>query len=240
MIVDTHCHLTAFHNVPQLDHSIVNVSVDLESSILGIKRFNSTPQVFNAVGIHPWFVNQQSIDELDVIFMLANEHNITILGEIGLDFSARFSDTISIQKLVFEKQLAFACHHGLSVSLHLVKSYNEMYKLLKQYPVKGVIHGFSGSVEEAKKFIALGFKLGVNSVICRDHTPRIDRLLGSISIDDIVLETDYPNVRLPNHSKANLDDIYQVAYRLAEYKCMNLDIVTELTTHNAKESLQLI
>ena len=240
MIVDTHCHLNELIHVPRFDHLIVNVSVDLASSIVGLEKFQSIPNVVNAVGIHPWFVNHQSVHDLESIFQLVVKHNVGILGEIGLDFSHRFVDKMSIQYFVFEKQLAFASQQGLSVSLHLVKSYNEMYKLLKQYPVKGVIHGFNGSIQEASKFIGLGLKIGISTVICRDHTPRYDRLLDSISLEDIVLETDFPNTPLPGHACANVNDIYLVACKIADYKCLSVDTVIDLTTHNAKECLQLV
>lgn len=240
MIIDTHAHLTAVYPCPHLNHRVVNVSVDLTTSISGLDLLYVSPHFIHAVGIHPWFVDDQSLVDLNKIFQIANDYHLSVLGEIGLDFSPRFLSNKSNQLLVFEKQLAYASRHNLSVSLHLVKSYNEMYLLLKRYPVKGVIHGFSGSVEEAKRFLGLGLKIGFNANIVHNPILKYELILSSFPMSSFVIETDYPNRPLPGHSFASLNDIFVVANKMAEFMKLDVDEVIRVTSLNAKESLQLL
>lgn len=239
MLIDTHAHSDPFNAIPiSLDHPVIFVSVDLNSAKNLINQLSvDNPHQIMAVGVHPWFVKAPLL--LDLLFEFIEHHQLKIMGEIGLDFSTQYRDYQSDQLSVFSQQLRFAHQQGLSVSLHLVKAFDSMHQLLTQYPVKGAIHGFPASVEQAQRFTKLGLKIGINGLILRDNAPRYHKLVRDLPLTDIVLETDSPNICYPNGQVGDLAMIYLVAQKVAEIKSCPLEEVIEITGHNAIESFQL-
>ncbi|UQB41984.1 TatD family hydrolase [Thiomicrospira microaerophila] len=238
-IIDTHAHLSNSSLLTSLTHPVVSVSVDLETSYNQLILFERSSFIFPAVGIHPWFCQSFNPAELNNLFDYILFNKISIIGEIGLDFSDRYKDTSCKQIDLFSRQLAFASFHGLSVSLHLYKAYDHMLDLLKRFPVIGVIHGFSGSPEQAKPFLDLGLKLGVNGIILRSNTPRYQRLVEFLPLSAFVIESDFPNVAYPKGLPPDLDMVSAIAKKIAEIKGCSSENVVTICNQNAIESLQL-
>ncbi|WP_052501579.1 TatD family hydrolase [Thiomicrospira microaerophila] len=239
MVIDTHAHLPSMPSGLLIKHPVVSVSTDLSSSLAVIHTASLSRFIIPAVGIHPWYVSDQALSDISILFGLAKFFNVQAIGEIGLDFSTHHKSTKNLQLLIFEAQLAFAHTHSLSVSIHLVKAYNEAYLLLERYPVKGVIHGFSGSVEQARVFVDLGFYIGIGAICLRDNTPKYDRLIRDLPLASLVVETDYPNVLQPNHQTPTLSMIYAITSYISQVKHCSLELVEQITTQNAMKGFNL-
>jgi TatD DNase family protein len=239
MVIDTHAHLCGYSLNCECEYPIVNVSVDLKSSISNSTHQLSSSFVIPALGIHPWYVSELSFFDLPIVFKLARYNNIHILGEIGLDFSKKFKSTAELQLSVFRMQLEFAYNHQMAVSIHMVKSFEAIYSLLKLFPVRGVVHGFSGSVEQAQLLINLGLYIGINGVCLRRNTPKYDRLISEIPLSAIVVETDFPNVPISSGHPAKLSIIFSVIKYIADIKQCSVEMVSDVTTQNAIKGLQL-
>ncbi|WFE69255.1 TatD family hydrolase [Thiomicrospira sp. R3] len=238
-LIDTHAHLSTFDYLSDISFPTVSVSVDLNSSFQQILFQRKSRFVIPAVGVHPWFCQSVSFHDLLSLFAFTKSNNIKILGEIGLDFSVKHKAS-SVQQLeIFTHQLNFASLNGLSVSLHSVKANIEVLSLLNEMPVKGVLHGFSGSPEQAWPFIEKGFKIGVNGMVLRNNTPRYLHLVKMLPLSSIVLETDFPNVIYSPGLKPSLNMIILIAKKVAQIKSSSLENVVKITSHNAIESLQL-
>lgn len=258
MFIDTHVHLTQLAKASLISTEpvqtlhlsndliptipVISVSTDLADSIANIQLCKNHIQAFPAVGLHPWFVSQDSALELDSIKTLVDQYQLGILGEIGLDFSKPYLSTKSLQLSVFEQQLVWASEGGLSVSLHIYKGYDEAFELLKRYSVKGALHGFAGGFEQAKRFVDLGFKIGVNTVLLHKHVPKYVRMIKNLSIENLILETDAPNISrfisLPSEKPLEQHWFYieQIAQKIANIKQCSFNQVAEITTQNAIES----
>jgi len=234
---DTHCHLNSYYDnsqpFPKSDHSFLAVSTQLKDWVPTLEFSAKYNHVFPALGIHPWFVNDSFSVDLLVLKSLLSKTKVTALGEIGLDFKDEYKNTKSIQLTCLEAQLQLAQHLKLPVSLHCIKAHNEMLSLLKQYKVKGVIHGLGGSVQIAQQYINLGFKFGVNGVTVRDNAKRYHELVQIFGLQHIVLETDYPNVNLPGLVKSDLADINTVAQKVADLLKVSVEDVVEQTDYNS-------
>lgn len=241
MLIDTHAHLDQLP-LSSYDghHPIITVSTNIASCQSNYILSQEHPtKVIMACGLHPWFVQDSTLHELNRLLDYIESNNIQIMGEIGLDFSASYKSTRNQQLEMLEIQLRFASQHNLSVSLHLVKAYDELFDLLKAYPVKGAIHSFPGSLEQAKRFSKLGIKIGVNGLILRDNAPRYLNLAAHLPIENIVLETDAPNIAYPDGRPADLDMLRWIASRLSEIKQLELETLCQITTQNAIESFTL-
>jgi len=193
------------------------------------------PQIYCALGIHPWFVNEYSVAELAVLENFIQREKIAAIGEIGLDFEKSYRSTRALQLEVFELQLELAVLHQLPVSIHAIKSHNETIALLKEYPTKGVIHGLGASVEVVQAYIDLGMKIGVNAVLCRENAVRYHKFVKHFGVSNFVLETDFPNILLPKHSEARLGDLEAIATMFARLKQLPTAEAIQQTGYNAQK-----
>lgn len=239
---DTHCHLNSFYPSPNLSSifhqnytKYLAVSTEVDDWLATIEFANKSPNILPAIGIHPW--NVQKSFELDLLLLkqLIAQYSISALGEIGLDFGEQFKENKAIQINCFEEQLFLALNNNLPVSLHSVKAHNEMLALLKRYEVKGVVHGLGSSTQVAQQYIDLGLKFGVNGVTVRDNARRYHELVKHFGLEHIVLETDFPNIKLPGLVDSSLDDINTVAKKVADLLKVSVEDVIEQTDYNANQ-----
>lgn len=255
---DTHCHLDKLFdsfiplhsstdsiasNIPQdlndSSHYYLSVSTSISDwqSVLQISsRFE---HVYAAIGLHPWFVTKESLTTLDELSNLVYGNDIHAVGEIGLDFSNQYKVNSEVQVEAFTKQLAIAQQTDLAVSMHIVKSHNEALDELKKVAVNGVVHGLGTSVEMAKNYVDLGLKIGVNGVVVRENAVRYHQLVKHFGLEHIVLETDYPNVKLPGLVTCQLKDINTIANTVATMLNTSIDDVIQSTDNNAKKLFNL-
>lgn len=224
---DTHSHKTYPFPTGQLTQLIVSTRPSGEELALIDNSF--THHLLFAKGLHPWFVETGSVLNMNSF----TATNISAIGEIGLDFSKQYLATQALQLHCFELQLKVAQELDLPVSIHCRAAFPELLECLKRYSsVKGVLHGFMGSVEQAKPFIKLGYKLGVNGIVCNPNAPTYHRLVSEVPLKYLVLESDYPYV-LNQHKQPVLVD--QVADSIALLLKIPLDEVTSITYDTASK-----
>ncbi len=232
---DTHAHLNSLTDFP--DYFCLNVTTDRSQWHTAIDIHHSHINILPALGIHPWFVEQTQANDLELLAQLLASSDVFAVGEIGLDFGPQYKNTRSLQIACFEQQLSLAKTHQLPVSLHCTKAHNEMIHLLKSYDLgkRGVLHGLGASKEVVGRYIDLGYKIGINAVVCRANARRYHEMVSYFDIEHFVLETDYPNVLLPGQQRADLIDIRAVAVQVSQLKQMSVDDVLEQTYYNAQQ-----
>ena len=239
-MIDTHCHLT-YEDYDNLDEIIEEMEKSNISAIVNGCDLNSNNEVlelsskynniYPAIGFHP--ENIENISEDYIEYINKNINNVVAIGEIGLDYHYT-KENKDIQKEIFEKQLELAEIYNKPVIVHTRDSINDTYEILKKYKVRGSIHAFSGSLEMAKKFINLGFKLGIGGVITFKNCNLKD-VIREISINDIILETDSPYmspvpVRGTKNSPLNLQ---YIAEFISNIKGISYEEVINITTKEA-------
>ncbi|MGY5767904.1 TatD family hydrolase [Vibrio cincinnatiensis] len=210
-LFDTHCHL---------DLSPFSITLESELGLAqkrGVERFlipSVGPQnwatverlaqqhvnsFYYALGIHPHFLPSQaphSLFSLLEAYLAQSGKACIAVGECGLD--ATISDSAQHQETILKGQLAIAQSARLPVVLHSRKTHNRLLQIIKQsrFTQGGVIHAFSGSEQEAKQFIALGFMLGVGGVITYPRANKTRRAVAALPLEHLVLETDSPDMPL--------------------------------------------
>ena len=212
MLVDTHCHIYKeyYENIEEIMNKINNYGVnfiinnacDYKTSIEVIDLSKKYNNMYYVLGVHP----SENSNELDKVLNLIksniNDCKMIGIGEIGLDFYYGKDNKVD-QINLFKKQLNIAEELNLPVIIHSRDATKETIDILKEYRLKGIIHCFNGSIETAKEYIKMGYKLGINGVITFKNCKLID-VLRSISVDNIVFETDSPYLTPePNRGKRN-------------------------------------
>ena len=159
------------------------------------------------------------------------------VGEIGLDFY--WDATFEHEQLdAFETQLEWAKQLQLPLSIHCRNAFGHMARILEKKQdgsLRGVMHCFTGTEEEARVYLELGFHLGLGGVTTYKNCGVKD-FLCNIPLDRIVLETDAPYLSpVPHRGKRNEPAfIVDTARRLAELRGMSVEQLAETTTVNAK------
>lgn len=232
MLIDAHCHL----DFPQFDHD--RAEVFEAAKAVGVSHFvipGTTRERWQhvlalaerddtsaCVGLHPYFVAQHQEADLAALDQLFIKHpEIVAVGECGID--ARFEATIDAQWHYFDAQLRLAQKHSLPVVVHCVHANDTVAKRLGQFslPKAGLIHAFSGSIEQAQKFLALGFKLGLGGAVTYGRAKRLQRMVKALPDDAFMLETDSPDMPLNGcqgmrNEPSRLVDVCRAVARLRE------------------------
>lgn len=244
MFVDTHMHIgNDFGIKPDLyiknaKDNNVNILIasfcekdDLKDANIFTKEYDA---LYSCIGYHPEIANDISEEDYIVLEeMIKNNKKIVAIGEIGLDYHWN-KDNKDIQKEVFRKQLELAERLNLPVVIHTREAIEDTYQILKEYKVRGVMHCYSGSLEMAKKFIGLGFLLGIGGVLTFKNS-KLFEVIENISLDNIVLETDSPYMA-PDPKRGTTNEsanIPIIAKRLSEIKNIDIEKVALITTKNA-------
>ncbi|WP_122036688.1 TatD family hydrolase [Aliivibrio sp. EL58] len=165
------------------------------ANVVSLSRQNAS--IYYALGIHPLFISNDHQSELASLKLFVNEHRdkCVAVGECGLDFWDKESNR-DIQIDVFREQCLLAKIHQLPLIVHSRKSHDHVFKILREIkPEKGgVIHGFSGSLQQAEQFISLGFLIGVSGVITYERAKKTREVIAQIPLEMILLETDSPDM----------------------------------------------
>lgn len=250
MFIDTHMHIGDDFGV-QPDLYVKNASYaqvevliasfcEKDDIMLSTKFVEKYKNLYACIGYHPEVSNKIVEKDYEILEeMVKNNPKIVAIGEIGLDYHWD-KDNKDKQKEVFCKQLELAEKLKVPVVIHSRDSINETYEILKKYKVSGVIHCFSGSLEMAKKFISLGFLLGIGGVVTFKNS-KLFEVIEKLELTNIVLETDSPYLTPePNRGKTNeSSNIFYIAQKIAEIKNIPLENVAKITTENAIRTFDL-
>ncbi|PWV54354.1 TatD family hydrolase [Chitinophaga sp. S165] len=191
---------------------------------------------FAMMGVHPCYINENVEQELAVVREWLAKRPFKAIGEIGLDF---YWDTTyrEQQYKAFRSQLEMAREYSLPVAIHSRESTRECIdevKALQDGRLSGVFHCFSGTLEEAKEIIDLGFYLGIGGVVTFKKSG-LDKILEDIDMQYIVLETDAPYLApVPYRGKRNESAyIPLIGEKIADVKNLKIADVAAITTNNA-------
>ncbi len=249
MYIDTHCHLS----VEDYEDIDVVIKENLEAGVNKIivsgceektiyeaielsKKYDC---VFITLGYHPDQVDNVTDEMLDKLKELLKLPKVVGVGEIGLDYYW-VKDNKDKQIELFEKQLKIAEELGKSVVIHSRDATLDTINTLKKYKVVGDIHCFSGSVETAKIYISMGYKLGIGGVVTFKNS-NLYKVVEEIGIDNILLETDSPYLApVPFRGKTNSSKyIPYIASKIGEILNISVEEVGKITSKNASQLFDL-
>lgn len=245
-IIDTHCHLDdeqfAADRDAVLDRcrlfgvtKIVVPAIQRNNWDDVLKLCSTSASLYPALGLHPMFTSEHHETDISALNNYLNQHSVVAIGEIGLDYYSKDADR-DRQKYFFEEQLKLAHIHQLPVLLHVRKAHADTIALLKKHrPVGGIAHAYSGSMEQAREYLKLGFKLGFGGMLTNERATKIRQLAQQLPLTAIVLETDAPDMAGVLHKgERNSPEYLPDALRsLAEVRQDSQQVIAQQTTRNA-------
>ncbi|MDC0664100.1 TatD family hydrolase [Marinobacter sp. SS21] len=205
-LIDAHCHF----DFPQFDGR--RPAVLAEAGRAGISRLvvpgvrradwdrvvdqaRQFSEVFYCLGIHPWFVTEHHVDDLDELRdrLRQRDPRCVGVGECGLD---RLRGPLADQMEWFERQVALAIELDLPLVVHSVRCHDEVASVLRrqQVAVPVLVHGFAGSYEQAVRLVDLGCYIGVGGVITYSRASKTRNAIARLPLASLVLETDAPDM----------------------------------------------
>ena len=208
--VDTHCHFDFPPFTGDEEQSIAkaaeagvqaiivpSVEAAYFSRVLDLAAQH--PALYAALGLHPIVIERhrdEDIERLDEIVQTAGDKLVAI-GEIGLDLY-REEPHFERQQTILDAQLRLAKRHDLPVILHSRRTHDKLAMLLKKHalPRTGVIHGFAGSLQQAERFVQLGYKIGVGGTITYPRASKTREVMARLPLSALLLETDAPDMPL--------------------------------------------
>lgn len=157
------------------------------------------PGLHPAYGLHPMYLAAHAPGHLDELAGWLERERPVAVGECGLDFHVEGLDR-DLQRLYFERQLELARRFDLPVIVHARRAVDEVIALLRRVGgLRGVVHSFSGSDEQARQLWKLGFCLGFGGPITYPRARRLRSIVAAMPLDQLVLETDSPDQPLCGH-----------------------------------------
>jgi TatD DNase family protein len=187
---------------------------------------------------------EESFDYEKYKELARSSKKVVAVGEIGLDYyykpktNVRLESFKNKQKEVFSRQLDLAKELDLPVIFHCRMAHDEMIDILGNYEnLKGTIHCFTGTLEQAEKYLKMGFYIGLNGIIFKFN---IDEIIKKIPLDKILIETDCPYLTPPPMAGRNEPlFVKYVAGKVAQLKSLSVEEIAGKTTENAKKLFKI-
>lgn len=202
-MIDTHCHLNdieAFPDpIPVIEEAIaagveqmIVIGCDEDSSRVAVQIAESHSRVFAVVGWHPTYCADFEESKIGAIRELASNPKVVAIGEVGFDFHWK-TTTYEQQERSLRCHLDLAEELDLPVVFHAREAYSELLDVLEARARRPYLfHCFAGDEEALQRIVALDGVIGVDGPITFKKADELRRLVGLVSLDRIVLETDAP------------------------------------------------
>jgi TatD DNase family protein len=188
------------------------------------------------IGLHPTSVKEDYISQIEKLEEIAIGNKFIAIGEIGIDL---YWDKTHLkeQREALRRQVSFAIKSNLPVVIHSRESFPEVFSVLEEFNgqgLTGVMHAFSGSIEDAKKAIGMGFFLGIGGPLTFKNSD-LDQVSKTVGIEHIVLETDSPYLApVPYRGKRNESSyLCIINKKLAEIFNMDEEKTASVTFENS-------
>jgi TatD DNase family protein len=251
-LIDSHCHL----DFPPLSSRLPEILTSAaKCGVVGFIVPGVEPQSWDKIislaaadsrisaapGVHPMKADTWSKTAVETLHKLIPD--IVAIGEIGLDYSEGMP-LHELQEEVFRAQLRIAAAADIPVIIHCRRAFADMLRILneeKSDKFRGVMHAFSGSVEVACEFIAMGLKIGIAGPVTWDNAIRPVKLIEAIPLEHLLLETDSPDLSPQNH-RGEVNEpafLLDIACKITEVKGLPLAEIAAITSENAKSLFSL-
>lgn len=215
---------------------LIECSAAEDESIRAVALAHEHAMIYAAVGVHPHAAKEWNEQTKSVLKSLAKQPKVVAIGEAGLDYHYDNSPR-DIQKEVFEKQIQLAMEVDLPLIVHSRDAMADTLELLEKYPQQRVLlHCYSGSVETAKRLLQMGAYIAIGGAVTFKNAKKTVEVAKMLPLDRLVIETDSPYLApVPHRGERNSPEYVRfVAEKIAEIREVDVEVIAEATTANAK------
>ena len=211
---------------------------DLVSSRQSVALAERYPHLYAAVGFHPENLEGVSLDQLSEIEAMAAHPKVKAIGELGLDYYwEKDPDKRKLQRDFCSAQLSLAEKLDLPVIFHDREAHKDSLDMVRAHPnARGVFHCYSGSVEDAKTLVIMGWMVSFTGVVTFKNARRALEVIEWLPMDRIMIETDAPYMA-PEPYRGKRNDsryVFRMAEAIAQVKGLTAEEVGRITTENGK------
>ncbi|MUV14483.1 TatD family hydrolase [Noviluteimonas gilva] len=246
-LVDTHCHL----DVPEFD-------ADRDAVVARAREVGVTRQIvpaieaktwpglrdacalddglFPAYGLHPLLIAAHREAHLRELREWIERERPVAIGECGLDYWVEDLDR-DVQATYFDGQLQLAREYDLPLVVHARRAVDAVIAAIKRVgKLRGVIHSYAGSEEQARQLADLGFLIGIGGPVTYERANRIRRVAATVPLETLLLETDAPDQPDSTHRGQRNEParIVRVMETIAELRGVEPAVIAQATTNNAE------
>jgi TatD DNase family protein len=227
--------------VPAVDIATAGSAIGLAERFEGI---NAT------AGCHPHEAAHFDRNHLMKMENLLDHPKVVAVGEIGLDFY-RMHSSREAQMSAFEAMLTLAEDRMMPVVVHCREAWQALAERLVPWARRvgqrlegqplGVLHYFSGSLEDAERYVGLGFLISVHTSVTHPQAIALRDVVSRLSLESLVIETDSP-YGAPQAFRGKRNEpafVVEAARQIAEVKGLSLQEVADATTANARRLFRL-
>lgn len=258
-LIDSHCHLDFADFKDDLAKVIAHaqsqgvvgwvvpgVTLEQSRTLLDFKQrvLSQSPRagIYLALGLHPYFLAEHNPTDLDELAVLIQTNRATInaLGECGLDSTI---ENMPLQQQLFHRQIQLANDFQLPLIVHHRQSHHLIAEQFKREKPRfgGIIHAFSGSLQQAQYYLSLGFKLGIGGTITYERAAKTKAVVSALPLASFVLETDAPSMPLfgyqgKRNEPERLVDVFQAFCAL---RTESQEDIARALNDNLKQSLAI-
>jgi len=248
MLIDSHCHIHDTDYPINADDAIesakksgvdriICVGTDAENSQLALDFANNHENVFASVGVHPCNC-ESGLGNIPEIIEKGSD-KIVAIGEIGLDY--HYANTQKkLQAKLLKQQIVLAVKYDLPIIFHVRDAFDDFWPIIDEFvsngvKIRGVLHSFTDTLENAKKAMGLGLYIGVNGYSTFIKNDALKTMYTNLPLDKIILETDAPYLTpIPFRGKVNEPAyVRNIADFHANVRQISVEQVEKITTTNA-------
>jgi TatD DNase family protein len=247
--IDIHSHLNfadygedfqdILKRMQETNTGTIVVGTDLESSTRAVELAGEYENVWACIGVHPVDDPSRSFDK-EKFTELVRHPKVVAIGECGLDFfHATKEADFERQKRLFLDQIEFALEFNKPIMIHSRSAYPELLDILEPLKqihgdkLRGDVHFFAGTLEEAKRFWNIGFSTSFTGVLT--FARNYDEVIKAAPLEMLMSETDAPFVApAPHRGKRNEPSfVVEVVKKIAELRGEDLEKVEKALVLNA-------
>lgn len=247
---DTHTHINSFPLIEKIDEIIDNckknkvmmnaIGTNIQDSIEAVNQAKKYENVFATVGIHPAYVNINTIEsDFHSLEELLKNNNgeIVAIGEVGLDYKYN-KDTKEIQILFLKKFFDLGRKYHLPIELHICCAHDDAIKFLKQngHGLKLILHCYNATIEQTKQYIDMGCYFSFSGMVTfKKKVNEIIAAVNMIDINHIIIETDCPYLSPePIRGTENVPiNVIHIFKKIAMIKNINEEDLKNILRNNA-------
>ncbi|MDD5098506.1 MAG: TatD family hydrolase [Candidatus Pacebacteria bacterium] len=234
---------------------MINVGTNLKSSEKAIEIAQNFDNVFASVGLHPLNIASEFLRnkgysgeaegilensfDIEKYKFLAKNKKVVAIGETGLDYWYKPKGTAKKelfkeeQKKIFIEHLDLAEELNLPVIIHCRSAFDDLYEIISKRNIKGVLHCFTGSIDDMKRFADLGLYIGINGIIFKID---LKEVMSKVPLEKVLIETDCPYLSPPQfETRNNPMSINQIIDEFSHNRSENIEEIKIKTSNNAVE-----
>lgn len=251
-MIDSHAHLTSDELYPHVDallyrakeagiEAIVNICTDLTTLERGIELQSRYPWIYNTAATTPHDVEQEGEIYFQQIADAARSGKLVAVGETGLDYHYTHSPK-NLQREFTVRYLALAAECKLPVVIHCREAFADLFTLLDQFPtLKGVLHCFTGTVEEAQEVVKRDWYVSYSGIVTFKKSDQLRETVKVVPLDHLLIETDAPYLAPQSKRGQRNEPAYlrETAQFISDIKRISIDETITTTKRNAKNFFHL-